>query len=69
MHASRHQADRMKPARLAACAALACVTLAGCATPLGNSWADFKSRRAIEQVASDDSFPTAAEVGLGTAEK
>jgi len=37
---------------------------AGCATPPGSSWANFRTRREIEKIAADDSFPTAAEIGL-----
>ena len=53
---------------LAALAALVCLTAVGCATHGGAGWADFRSRRAIEKVAADDSFPSAAEAGLSSSE-
>jgi len=46
-------------------AALALVPLSlaglGCAGP---AWADYDTKRAVEAAAADDSFPSAAEVGL-----
>ena len=70
MHTPLHTPGRLNAARAADCAALACATLMGCATadglatPLGNGWADYKSRKEIEKVAADNSFPTAAQAGL-----
>ena len=48
------------------CAAASSLALGGCAAPMGRGWADYKSRREIEKVAADDSFPSAAEVGLAS---
>jgi hypothetical protein len=42
-------------------AAPACLLGLGCA---GGAWADQESKRAVETAAADDSFPSAAEVGL-----
>ncbi len=39
----------------------------GCA-PLARSWADRGATKAIEEAAADDSFPSAAEAGLASAE-
>jgi hypothetical protein len=54
--------------RATALAVLACAITAGCTTPPGSSWASFRSRREIEKIADDDSFPTAAEIGLMTSD-
>lgn len=45
-------------------AALLCATIGGCAAPVGQNWADFRSSRQIDAMAADDSFPSAAELGL-----
>ena len=53
------------------CAALtlACCALStGCASPL-LGWADYKKDKQLEAAAADDSFPTAAEVGLASTNK
>lgn len=44
--------------------AVACLTAVGCALPSRPGWANFKSDKATDIVASDDSFPAASEVGL-----
>ena len=41
----------------------------GCAGPLGRGWANFKSNKNVATAAADDSFPSAAEVGLASTEK
>ncbi len=38
-----------------------CLAGLGCAGP---AWADYETKRAVEAAAADDSFPSAAEVGL-----
>ena len=38
-----------------------CLAGLGCAGP---AWADYESKQAAEAAAADDSFPSAAEVGL-----
>jgi hypothetical protein len=68
MQMSRRIAAVSRCARGAALITLTCAVTAGCASPLGSGWADFRSRRAIERVASDDSFPSAAEAGLNMPE-
>ncbi|MGD9721630.1 MAG: hypothetical protein AB7O59_05920 [Pirellulales bacterium] len=54
--------------RSVACALL-CLSAAGCAAPLQSSLANFRDRREIEELAADNSFPTAAEAGLPSADK
>lgn len=52
--------------RLAAIAIVgACLTSLGCAG--SSAWADDEADKAVQTVAADDSFPSAAEVGLATA--
>jgi hypothetical protein len=41
-----------------------CATVAGCASPMGQPWADYRTSRQIDKIVADDSFPSAAEVGL-----
>lgn len=50
--------------RWALAAVALCVLTAGCATPIGQKWADFDEDRKIEAIAADSSFPSAAELGL-----
>lgn len=50
-------------------AVLACAISVGCAAPLGQRWADRSTRRQIEQVMADGSFPTAAEAGLAATDE
>ena len=38
-----------------------CLLSLGCAGP---AWTDYETKRAVEAAAADDSFPSAAEVGL-----
>ena len=53
----------------AKCLALALSLLSGCASPGSPSWANFKQAKSIESTASDDDFPSAAEVGLASTER
>ena len=46
---------------------LALLTANGCA-PLAQSWAERGATKAIEEAAADDSFPSATEAGLASAE-
>ena len=46
----------------------ACFAGTGCAGPLARGWANFKSDRDVATAAADDSFPSAAEVGLASTE-
>lgn len=41
--------------------ASACLASLGCAGP---AWADYETTRAVDSAPADDSFPSAAEVGL-----
>lgn len=43
-----------------------CLAGLGCAGPRSSGWADFETQRSVEKAAADDSFPSAAEVGLAT---
>ena len=64
MHSS-FRAPLFSCRRLAALAvAAACPAGLGCAGPLSSGFADYETDRAVEAVAADDSFPSAAEVGL-----
>ena len=65
MNFARRAAGCNRPAG-AALAGLACLATLGCAAPLGQGWADFKTHREVEAAAADDSFPSAAEVGLAS---
>jgi hypothetical protein len=47
---------------------LACLAASGCAGPLGRGWANFKSDKDVATAAADESFPSAAEVGLASTE-
>lgn len=67
MNFARRAAGGHQPAG-AALVALACLAMLGCATSLGQGWADFKTHREIEAAAEDDSFPSAVEVGLASTE-
>lgn len=49
-------------------AMMACLAASGCAGPLGRGWANFKSDKDVATAAADDSFPSAAEVGLASTE-
>ena len=49
-------------------ATLACLAASGCAGPLARGWANFKSDKDVATAAADDSFPSAAEVGLASTE-
>ena len=49
-------------------AIVACLAASGCAGPMGRGWANFKSDKDVATAAADDSFPSAAEVGLATTE-
>lgn len=49
-------------------AIVACLAITGCAGPLGRGWANFKSDKDVASAAADDSFPSAAEVGLASTE-
>ncbi len=64
MGISRQGICRASRRHWAAVAGLTLAAAAGCATPGGSGWANFKTRREIETIASDDSFPSAAEAGL-----
>ncbi len=64
MRPDRTTSPRNHSTRAAALVMLACAVASGCSGPLGSHWADFQTRREIERVAADDSFPTAAEIGL-----
>ncbi|MBI3839092.1 MAG: hypothetical protein HY288_14320 [Planctomycetia bacterium] len=48
----------------AAAVALGCVAASGCASALTQPWAKHSSDKALAAAAADDSFPSAAEVGL-----
>jgi hypothetical protein len=64
---SCHSPHRLAGAnrRLAAMTiALACLATLGCARPLSLGLADRETDRLVEAAAADDSFPSAAEVGL-----
>jgi hypothetical protein len=69
MAAYHRQSDRWGRTAWAGVLAAASIAVAGCAAGPGQSWADFRSRRAINELAADDSFPSAAEVGLNTADE
>ena len=47
---------------------MACLAASGCAGPLGRGWANFKSDKDVATAAGDESFPSAAEVGLASTE-
>jgi len=49
-------------------AGMACLAAAGCAGPIGRGWANFMSDKDVASAAADDSFPSAAEVGLASTE-
>jgi hypothetical protein len=46
----------------------ACLAASGCVGPLARGWANFKSDKDVAAAAADDSFPSAAEVGLASTE-
>ena len=46
----------------------ACLATVGCAGPLAQGWANFKSDKDVASAAADDSLPSAAEVGLASTE-
>jgi hypothetical protein len=48
---------------------LACLAAPGCAPTLARGWADFKADKAMETAVADDSFPSAAEVGLASTDR
>lgn len=45
-------------------ASVACLLAVGCAAPGRLGWANFKSDKATDLMAADDSFPSASEAGL-----
>ncbi len=49
-------------------AMMACLAASGCVGPVAHGWANFKSDRDVATAAADDSFPSAAEVGLASTE-
>lgn len=60
---------RMRGARLwLGLSGVLCSVTAGCATPIGQHWANFAEEKKVEAIAADDSFPTAAQMGLPPAE-
>jgi hypothetical protein len=66
------EADRVayRLARSAATilAIVTCLAASGCAGPIGRGWANFRSDKDVASAAADDSFPSAAEVGLASTE-
>jgi hypothetical protein len=45
-------------------AILLCAAASGCAAPMAKYWSDRRTSREIEKLASEGSFPTAAQVGI-----
>jgi hypothetical protein len=68
MRFSRGPAELNRPMWSIA-ATVGCLMAVGCASPTGPGWANFKSDKAVDIVASDDSFPAASEVGLAMTER
>jgi hypothetical protein len=62
--AARRKSNRWARPCWAAVLAAAAGVAAGCAAGPGMGWADIKSRQKINELADDDSFPSAAEAGL-----
>lgn len=68
MHETRRVILWCRGRQWAALAAILCANTSGCAALPGKGWADFKTARSIDEAADDESFPSAAEVGLASNE-
>jgi hypothetical protein len=66
MVASRSPAGLVRSSRRLAVLsiALACLAVLGCVAPMSSGLADNETDRSVEAAAADNSFPSAAEVGL-----